>query len=112
MSDGMFDERAFQSWFNGLPWHADFIKKYDEQPNPDDPDYDYRAAYQAGQGPNAATNHWPSQFKGVLHPRRFLELNPMSQEDLNGQLMDTATMQPTTDANVILSRMLGQAKLY
>lgn len=62
-----FDEKAFRSWYK------DYAEKLNLNPNPDDPKhfYDYRAAYMAGEKPDAS-GHWPSQFKKEGHPKRFI----------------------------------------
>jgi hypothetical protein len=64
---GAVDEQAFQDWYAG---HA---QKLGLNPNPDDPEhhYNYRAAFQAGVGPNDQ-GHWPSIYKTEGHPRMFL----------------------------------------
>lgn len=56
-------ESEFQSWYE------DMARRYDLNPNPDDPQqfYDYRSAFKAGASPDA-TGHWPSTFKKPGHP--------------------------------------------
>ena len=51
-------------------WYAIQAKNWGLNPDPDDPRhfYDYKAAYEAGVGPDT-TGHWPSKFKKEGHPR-------------------------------------------
>lgn len=62
------DEAAFRSWY------ADQARRWDLDPNPDDPrhHYDYRAAYRAGATPDES-GHWPSQWKADDHPNRVID---------------------------------------
>src|SRR5262245_35626721 len=62
------DEEEFQRWY------AEHAKKNKLNPDPDFPGqfYDYRAAFRAGAAPDAE-GHWPSEFKRVGHPNRFVE---------------------------------------
>lgn len=64
-----FNEEAFQSWY------LEKAKQFNLNPNPDAPEhrYDYRAAFAAGAGPNPNTGHWPSEFKDLAHPNRFVK---------------------------------------
>ncbi len=57
------DEPAFRQWYAGMS------KRYDLNPNPDDPAqfYDYRGAFRAKARPDQ-TGHWPSDFKLPGHP--------------------------------------------
>src|SRR5215217_1018621 len=63
-------DRRFGGWFRRPPVVNEFVAKYDEEPNPADPDYDYRAAYRAGiepkrYAPDGGRYHWPSKtFEG------------------------------------------------
>lgn len=77
------DEEKFQGWIQGLPWYKEFVQKYNEAPNLNDPNYDYRAAYQAGISPdqrNVQDNmyHWPDfggdrMMKSPYHPAAWAE---------------------------------------
>lgn len=80
-------EGSFQSGIRATPWFGEFKQKHGEEPNLNDPNYDYRAAWKAGARPDVRDAgdgllHWPSQFKGPNHPNRFV----------GG--MDTITGQP------------------
>jgi hypothetical protein len=57
------NEQQFQQWY------ADRARRYNLNPNPDDPRqrYDYRAAFRAGAEPDPKTGHWPSAFKREGH---------------------------------------------
>jgi hypothetical protein len=68
LEGGDVDEGAFRRWYGG---HA---TRLGLNPDPDDPQhfYDYRAAFQAGAGPDE-TGHWPSQFKREGHPRMVVD---------------------------------------
>ena len=73
-----FDEGEFQKWARGLPWFGEFRERYGEEPNLNDPLYDYRAAYVAGVEPqrygyDGGSYHWPSEFKGEGHPTMWME---------------------------------------
>lgn len=63
-----FDEEGFRRWY------AERAGRLGLNPDPDDPrhGYDYRSAYSAGAEPDAATGHWPSEFKADDHPNRYV----------------------------------------
>jgi len=67
------EEKAFQDW------HLGWSRKTGVNPDPDDSRhyYDYRAAYKAGAEPKLSekdnTYHWPSKFKSMNHPNRFVD---------------------------------------
>src|SRR3990167_9711591 len=64
----LVDEQGFKNWYAG---HASTLKL---SPDPDDPkhQYNYRAAYKAGAVPDVS-GHWPSQFKMLGHPNRYVD---------------------------------------
>jgi hypothetical protein len=71
------DEDAFQRGIRDTDWHREFTAKFGE-PNLNDPNYDYRAAWKAGarptvRDPGDGLLHWPSQFKGENHPNRYVD---------------------------------------
>jgi hypothetical protein len=74
------DEAAFQQWYAGQAQRLGI----DANPYAPEHKYDYYAAYKAGAGPDAQTNHWPSQFKAPDHPNRYVDG------------VDTITGQPVT----------------
>ena len=88
--DGYTPEEAdFQFGIRATPWFSEFTQQHGE-PNLNDPNYDYRAAWKAGARPDVrdpgdSQYHWPSQFKGPEHPNRFVDG------------IDTITGQPMTD---------------
>ena len=61
------EENSFQDWY------AEWVSKLNLNPNPDDPRhyYDYRAASKSGATPDES-GHWPSEFKLLNHPNRFV----------------------------------------
>ena len=81
------EEQDFQKWYKGWATKAG-IKS-----GPDHPEqkYDYRAAYKAGVEPTISKEdgryHWPSRFKDLDHPNRFVR-NP------SGVLIDTISGDP------------------
>ena len=57
------EEQKFQSDIRATSWHQEFVKKYGEEPNFDDPAYNYRAAWKAGVRPDQRNKvdqqyHW------------------------------------------------------
>jgi hypothetical protein len=78
------EDRQFDAWFRGLPWFREFVQQHGEAPNPNDPDYDYRAAHRAGvkperYAPDQNRYHWPSltpqgaPLKSETHPTMWAE---------------------------------------
>ena len=70
-------EGEFQRGIRDTPWFSEFTKHYGGEPNLQDPNYDYRAAWKAGARPEVRDPedqllHWPSRFKGENHPNRFV----------------------------------------
>lgn len=62
-------EEGFQDWAKNLEWNKEFQKEHGEAPNLDDPNYDYRSAYDAGiepqrYAPDDNRYHWPSNTAG------------------------------------------------
>lgn len=77
------DEMRFQQWAASLPWHEQFQQKFGEQPNLNDPQYDYRRAYASGASPapyefDPGMDHWPGttaqgqSLKGGGHPTAWM----------------------------------------
>lgn len=78
------DDAAFMNWFTKLPWYQEFQQNYGERPNPNDPMYDYRAAWRAGITPqryeyDGGRYHWPSTtedgapLKAENHPTMWMQ---------------------------------------
>lgn len=78
------DEMRFQQTIRSSPWFKEFVKQYGEEPNLNDMQYDYRAAYQAGvaptrYAPDQGAYHWPSvtpegrPLKAPSHPTAWKE---------------------------------------
>jgi hypothetical protein len=63
-------EKEFRDWYAG---HA---KTHNLDPNPYSKEhyYDYKGAYNKGQGPGK-DGHWPSEHKIEGHPRMNLMIN-------------------------------------
>jgi len=82
-------------------FYADQAKRWDLDPNPDDPrhHYDYRAAWLAGSKPDE-TGHWPSEFKSPDHPNRYLPIGP------GGEMTDTKTGKPAEKKHAALLAQL------
>jgi hypothetical protein len=83
-SAGGGDDAGFMDWFTKLPWYQEFQQNYGERPNPNDPQYDYRAAWRAGIQPeryeyDGGRYHWPSTtqdgtpLKGADHPTMWMQ---------------------------------------
>jgi len=77
---GLDEEGRFQRGIRDSDWYKEFVTKYNEHPDLDDPNYNYRAAWKAGAQNNLVRDptdnnmlHWPSQFKGPDHPNRFVD---------------------------------------
>jgi hypothetical protein len=63
------DEAAFQNWIRGTDWFKEFKAQYNEDPDLNTKDYDYRAAWKAGVQPERdpydnSRFHWPSSLPG------------------------------------------------
>ena len=77
-------ENQFQRGIQATPWYSEFQQKYGETPNLDDPQYNYRAAWQGGArperyAPDGGAYHWPSSLpngqmlKAPDHPTAWME---------------------------------------
>lgn len=73
-----FDEIEFRKWYAG---HATKLG-LNIDPDKSEHHYDYRAAFLANAIPDE-TGHWPSKFKLLSHPNRYIEVD--------GCLFDTIT---------------------
>ena len=78
------EEQQFQKEIRATPWHQEFVAKYGEAPNFDDPNYNYRAAWKAGIMPTQRNQvdgqyHWGDStpngelLKSVNHPTAWME---------------------------------------
>jgi hypothetical protein len=75
---GAMREHMFQTEIRQTPWYKEFVQRYGEEPNFQDPNYNYREAWDAGVRPDVRDPgdqmlHWNSQFKGPNHPNRFVQ---------------------------------------
>lgn len=74
------DENGFQSFMafdpNVRKWNNGFQAQYGESPNLNDPSFDYRQAYMAGNKPQLypvdGTMHWDSRGKQSTHPTEWM----------------------------------------
>ena len=103
------EESAFQNWIRSTGWYKEFVKEYKEEPNLDDSDYDYRAAWKAGIQPERDPYdknrfHWPSSLpsgemlKSSTHPTAWKE--QFMRE--SGQNPDALGLKSPEDANAYL----------
>ena len=78
------DEVAFQNWIRNTDWFKEFKSQYNEEPDLNTKDYDYRAAWKAGVQPERDPYdnnrfHWPSSLpegqmlKSAEHPTAWKE---------------------------------------
>ncbi len=69
-------EKDFQAWYQGYANQLGLCS------DPDNPKhcYDYRSAWKTGAVPDS-TGHWPSRFKTLDHPNRFV--NGIDTRELN-----------------------------
>jgi len=76
------DETRFQQEIRQTPWYSGFVKQFDEAPNLNGSEYNYRAAWQRGIRPELypydGTYHWPStangeSLKATNHPTAWME---------------------------------------
>jgi len=79
LDHGLDEEGRFQRGIRDTDWYKEFNTKYNEPPNLDDPNYNYREAWKSGARPDVRDPtdnnmlHWPSKFKGPDHPNRFVD---------------------------------------
>jgi len=77
-------EQQFQSDIKNTQWFKEFVQKYGEEPNFDDPNYNYREAWRQGVGPNQRNlvdkmYHWADKapsgamLKSPYHPTAWME---------------------------------------
>lgn len=88
-------ENHFQSWVKELPWYSEFKANYGGEPNLDDPQYNYRAAWLAGVkpgiDPESLTWHWPDSapnghiLKSREHPTLYMEFLSRQQKQAAGR---------------------------
>lgn len=77
------EEKQFQSDIRSSDWYKEFKKDYGEEPNLNDSNYNYRAAWKAGVKPQRyefdKKLHWEStspsgeSLKSVSHPTAWME---------------------------------------
>ena len=105
------DEQRFQTWIRATPWFQEFKQKYNEEPDLNTRDYDYRAAWRAGIQPQRDpydnnSYHWPSSLpsgqmlKAPDHPTAWKE-HFMRQ---SGQNPDALGLRDQVQANEWLKK--------
>ena len=83
-------EEKFQKWFK------DIAKKIGIHENPDFGDYDYRAAFLAGVGPDPEEDfHWPSNYKHYTHENLLVDSNGEMIHSPTGQLLKDLLLPPS-----------------
>lgn len=105
------NEGAFQSFMafdpNVRAWRNGFQNKYGEPPRMNDPSFDYRAAYTAGNKPQAygydTMPHWDSRGKAPDHPTAWM--NDFMQQ--YGVDPNAAAQQPTTAQQGTINQQLS-----
>jgi hypothetical protein len=113
------EEQRFQTWIKGTGWYSEFKKEYGEEPDLNDRDYDYRAAWKAGikperYAPDNNRYHWPSSLpsgkmlKSSDHPTAWKETF-MRQTGHNPDEIGVKTKEQATEY-VQRSRSLKMAK--
>jgi len=112
------DEAAFQNWVRGTDWFKEFKAEYNEEPDLDTKDYDYRAAWKAGVQPERDPYdnnrfHWPSSLptgemlKSADHPTAWKEYF-MRETGVNPDALGLKTPE---DANIFIENISkGQEK--
>lgn len=109
------DESAFQNWIRGTDWFKEFKAEYNEEPDLDTKDYDYRAAWKAGISPERDPYdqnrfHWPSSLptgemlKSAEHPTAWKEYF-MRETGVNP---DSLGLQTPEDAKNYLKKKSDQ----
>jgi hypothetical protein len=108
------DESAFQNWIRGTDWFKEFKSEYNEEPDLDTKDYDYRAAWKAGLQPERDPYdnnrfHWPSSLptgemlKSAEHPTAWKEYF-MRDTGVNPDALGLKTPE---DATIYLKQRMG-----
>jgi hypothetical protein len=109
------DESAFQNWIRNTDWFKEFKAEFNEEPDLDTKDYDYRAAWKAGISPERDPYdqnrfHWPSSLptgemlKSADHPTAWKEYF-MRDTGVNPDALGLKTPE---DANIFLKKNGGQ----
>jgi len=91
----MAEELEFQKWIKDTSWYKEYLKSYNEEPNLNDPNYDYRAAWKSGIVPeiNSSDNkyHWSDfgndkMLKSPNHPTAWAQFF-MNQFGINPDIL-------------------------
>jgi len=78
------EEQQFQNWIRSTDWFKEYVKEFNEEPDLNIQEYDYRAAWKAGITPqrdpyDKNRYHWPSSdpsgkmLKSQDHPTAWKE---------------------------------------
>jgi hypothetical protein len=112
------NESEFQNWIRGTDWFKEFKSEYNEEPDLDTKDYDYRAAWKAGVQPERDPYdnnrfHWPSSLptgkmlKSAEHPTAWKEYF-MRETGVNPDALGLKTPE---EANIFIENISkGQEK--
>ena len=106
------EEQQFQQWIRSTPWFAEFVNQYNEEPDLNTKDYDYRSAWKAGIKPerdpyDQNRYHWPSSLpdgkmlKDENHPTAWKEYFMRD----TGQNPDALGIRTPQDAQVYLGTL-------
>jgi hypothetical protein len=106
------NESEFQNWIRGTDWFKEFKSEYNEEPDLDTKDYDYRAAWKAGVQPERDPYdnnrfHWPSSLptgemlKSAEHPTVWKEYF-MRETGVNPDALGLKTPE---DANIFIENI-------
>ena len=64
------EEQEFQKWVRDTDWFKEYKTKYKEEPNLNDPNYNYRGAWKGGakleRNPTDNQYHWPDVINGKM----------------------------------------------
>jgi hypothetical protein len=112
------NELEFQNWIRGTDWFKEFKSEYNEEPDLDTKDYDYRSAWKAGVQPERDPYdnnrfHWPSSLptgkmlKSAEHPTAWKEYF-MRETGVNPDALGLKTPE---EANIFIENIFkGQEK--
>lgn len=106
------EEEEFQNWIKNTDWFKEFVKEYNEEPDLNITEYDYRAAWKAGIKPERDPYdknrfHWPSSLpsgemlKSDTHPTAWKEM--FMRE--TGQNPDALGIRSKEEADLVLRNL-------
>jgi len=112
-------EEQFQNWIKSTGWYKEFKEEYNEEPDLNNSEYDYRAAWKAGIQPERDPYdknrfHWPSSLptgemlKSPTHPTAWKE-QFMRQ---TGKNPDAIGIKSSQEAEIYLQSIPLQKQKY